>query len=116
MKHFLKLTSHIMALLILSVFTYRLWRNLRFLHCTGESIRPAPVPPRVSILVPARNEVRTIASCIESLASQDYPDFEIIALDDQSSDTTGAILDHLAAYHAKLTVVHGVENPPKGWN
>jgi chlorobactene glucosyltransferase len=68
------------------------------------------------VLVPARNEARTIVSCIESLAAQDYPDFEVIALDDQSSDETGALLDELATRHTNLIVLHGSEEPPAGWN
>jgi chlorobactene glucosyltransferase len=105
--------SHLTALVVLSALTHRLWRNLRFLN------QPSPlsaVSPRVSILVPARNEARTITACIESLSCQDYPDLEVIALDDQSSDETGVLLDDLAARHGNLTVIHGTENPPEGWN
>lgn len=77
--------------------------------------RPDP-PPMVSVLVPARDEAATIAACLESLAGQDYPAFEVIALDDQSSDGTGALLDALAARHPDVTALHGDEAPPAGWN
>lgn len=46
----------------------------------------------VSILVPAYNEESTVADCIESLAHQDYPDYEIIVIDDGSSDNTSSVV------------------------
>ena len=104
------------ALLVLAILSYRLGRNLRFLRQARDRARLSDSQPRVSILIPARDETRTIVACIESLANQQYPDFEIIALDDQSSDGTGALLDDLAARNPNLTVVHGWKNPPAGWN
>jgi chlorobactene glucosyltransferase len=113
---FLALASQVTALLVLSAFTPRLWRNLRFFRRAQTLTRLPAAPRRVSVLVPARNEARSIVSCVESLAGQVYPNFEVIALDDQSSDETGARLDELAARHANVTVLHGTENPPAGWN
>src|ERR1700722_14677149 len=51
------------------------------------------------IVVPARNEAPNIAACIESLLAQDYPNLQIIAVDDRSTDEIGAILDTLAQVH-----------------
>lgn len=69
---------------------------------------PAPVRfPRVSILVPARNEERNIERCIRSLLAQDYADFEVLALDDESTDRTRAILQALARCDARLKVLDG---------
>ena len=48
--------------------------------------------PRVSILVPARNEAHNIEPCVASLLAQDYPDFELIVLDDHSADGTGDLV------------------------
>ncbi len=48
--------------------------------------------PRVSILIPARNEEKNIGCCLDSILFQDYPSLEIIVLDDNSTDSTGAIL------------------------
>ena len=64
---------------------------------TFEGLRPAPPPapgdaPLISVLVPARNEARNIAACIRSLLSQDYPNFELIVLDDHSEDETAEII------------------------
>jgi chlorobactene glucosyltransferase len=74
---------------------------------------PPPVLPKVSILVPARNEERAIAGCIQSLLAQDYPAFEVLALDDQSSDSTGSILEQIAITQLKLKVLVG-SPPPEG--
>ena len=69
--------------------------------------------PMVTILVPARNEERNIAGCIQSLLAQDYPSFEVLALDDQSSDATGSILAQIARTQPKLIVLTG-SPPPEG--
>jgi chlorobactene glucosyltransferase len=71
--------------------------------------------PLVSILVPARNEEqRVLGSCIRSILAQDYGQFEVIAVDDRSTDNTGAILKRLAQGDERLTVIEGEELPP-GW-
>ena len=69
---------------------------------------PPPAYPKVSILVPARNEENTIASCIQSLLVQDYPDFEVLALDDQSDDGTLAVLQGMADSQPGLKVLPGL--------
>jgi chlorobactene glucosyltransferase len=70
--------------------------------------------PKVSILVPARNEEKNIKKCIESMLSQDYDDFEIIALDDSSTDNTFKILEKLAEKDKRIVAVRG--KPLKeGW-
>jgi chlorobactene glucosyltransferase len=70
--------------------------------------------PRVSVLVPARNEERNIEACVTSLLVQDYPDFEVLVLDDHSADGTRPILDRLAAAHPCLRVLDGAPLPD-GW-
>src|SRR5262249_17617697 len=52
--------------------------------------------PFISVIVPARNEGSKIRRCLESLANQDYPHYEIIAIDDRSTDDTGTIIRELA--------------------
>jgi chlorobactene glucosyltransferase len=75
-----------------------------------------PEPPRVSILVPARDEERTIGVCVTSLAAQDYPAgrFEIVVLDDRSTDRTGRIVAGLAARHPAIRPLSGGALPD-GW-
>lgn len=71
--------------------------------------------PLVSILVPARNEQhRVLENCIRSILAQDYPRFEVIAVNDRSTDSTGAILDALAKSDKRLRVIEG-QDPPAGW-
>jgi chlorobactene glucosyltransferase len=67
--------------------------------------------PFVSILVPARNEEKNIEKCLRSLLAQDYPFFEIIVLDDQSTDNTPIILQQLAGSQPKLKVIPGSPSP-----
>ncbi|MCD6037451.1 MAG: putative glycosyltransferase family 2, partial [Nitrososphaeraceae archaeon] len=50
--------------------------------------------PKVSIILPARNEEKYIARCLDSLLRQDYPNFEIIAINDSSTDRTEVIMQH----------------------
>jgi len=74
---------------------------------------PAPASfPRVSVLVPARNEETNIEPCIRSLLGQDYPNFEVLALDDHSGDRTGRILAALATEDGRLRVLQGKPLPP----
>lgn len=70
--------------------------------------------PRISVIVAARNEEAAIVAAVSSLLAQDYPDFEVVAVDDRSSDGTGRILDELARGNPKLKVLHVAELPP-GW-
>jgi chlorobactene glucosyltransferase len=70
--------------------------------------------PFVSILVPARNEQRVIEACLMSLLEQDYPNFEVICLDDRSEDHTADILDQLQARYPHLKRIYGKELPA-GW-
>jgi glycosyltransferase involved in cell wall biosynthesis len=70
---------------------------------------------RLSVIVPARNEELGVRAALESLLRADYPDLEIIAVDDRSTDRTGAILDALAReYPDRLRVLTVCELPP-GW-
>jgi len=70
--------------------------------------------PFVSIIVPARNEARSIERCVRSLLAQTLPRFEVIVVDDRSEDDTPQILSRLAAEDSRLRVVGG--SPlPAGW-
>jgi chlorobactene glucosyltransferase len=70
--------------------------------------------PRVSILVPARNEARSIEGCVQSLLDQDYSDFEVLVLDDHSTDETRDIVMRLARGNERLALLDG-ETLPDGW-
>jgi chlorobactene glucosyltransferase len=70
--------------------------------------------PRVSVLVPARNEEPNIEACIASLLAQDYPDYEVIVLDDHSTDDTLGVLVRLANEDTRLQIRDGAPLP-EGW-
>ena len=70
--------------------------------------------PKVSIILPARNEEKYIAKCLDSLINQDYPNFEIIAVNDSSTDGTGVIMQQYAAKNPRILVVHA-KSKPEGW-
>ena len=78
----------------------------------------APPPdggwPAVAVIFAARNEAAMVERATRSLLAQDYPGLEVIAVDDRSTDGTGAILDAIAAEDARLTVVH-IDELPAGW-
>jgi len=87
-----------------------IFSNLLMLH-RARNPKPIQKLPMVSILVPARNEERNIATCIQSLLLQDYPSFEIIVLDDQSNDDTHAILVEIVKGNPRLKVISGSPTP-----
>ncbi len=68
----------------------------------------------LSIVVPARDEERSIEACVRSLLAQRWLDVEVIVVDDRSTDTTPHILERLAREDARLRVVRG-EPLPAGW-
>jgi len=77
---------------------------------------PAPdaACPRISVLFSARDEEEKLPAALRTLMEIDYPDFEVVAVDDRSQDRTGEILDAFAAAYPRLRVVH-VDRLPEGW-
>jgi glycosyltransferase involved in cell wall biosynthesis len=66
---------------------------------------------RISILLPIYNEERYLAECLDSILAQTYPDWELLAIDDQSTDATPQIL---AAYQQRDARIRPLRNPEKG--
>jgi chlorobactene glucosyltransferase len=107
------LLLHGIILSILGLSLLGLGFNLLFFR----TVTPAEPPVshgRVSILVPARNEERSIGECVVSLLAQDYPDFELLVLDDSSTDRTAAIVGELLADHPRHRLLSGTPLPD-GW-
>src|SRR5437899_58459 len=73
-----------------------------------------PALPRVSVVVPARDEASAIGRAVESLLAQDYADLELIVVDDRASDTTGEVVRELAAKDPRVEAL-GVDALPAGW-
>jgi len=84
--------------------------NLRYLRRLYSYPEP-PAWPRCSVLVPARNEEDNIGRCVNSLLGQDYPDFQVIVLDDNSTDRTWQILQESALRYPGLVLLKGKPLP-----
>ena len=98
----------------LVTFLLNLILNLRCLKKPRrDSQIPAPAP-LISVLIPARDEEANIATCLESLQKQDYPNFEILVLDDNSSDNTASIVSQIAADDNRIRLFRG-EPLPEDW-
>lgn len=69
--------------------------------------------PRVSVLIPARDEEANIGTCIEGFLSQDYDNFEIHVLDDQSTDRTRTIIEKFDEQHPKVQAIDGKPLPAR---
>ena len=99
---------------VLAIFVANLILNLKCLkkpRDDGQIPEPAPL---VSVLVPARDEEKNIGACLESLQKQDYRNFEVIVLDDNSSDNTAGIVAGMAAADNRIQLSKG-EPVPEGW-
>jgi len=82
---------------------YEMWR-----FSTGPEILDGPL---VSVLVPARNEENNIERCVNSLLNQVYKNYEILVLNDNSTDRTAEILSRLAAEEPRIRVFNGKPLP-----
>ncbi len=106
----------------LSAFVLLVWLTASLAMIYGglklrrlDSFTPAadvPDLPSFTIVVPARNEAATLGPAMRSLLGLDYPNFNVIAIDDRSEDGTGHLLEGFN--DPKLTVLHVTELPP-GW-
>jgi glycosyltransferase involved in cell wall biosynthesis len=70
--------------------------------------------PKVSIILPARNEEEFLGKCLDTLIDQDYPNYEIIVIDDSSEDSTGSIISGYAKQNSKIIPV-SARPKPDGW-
>ncbi len=70
--------------------------------------------PKVSIILPARNEEKYLPNCLDSLIDQDYENYEIIVIDDSSEDSTGKIIADYAKKNSKIIHV-SADKKPEGW-
>ena len=88
MTNFLLSTAFFLGGLVIIYWLH----NQYHLDIVVELTSPLPNPPLISVCIPARNEERNIRACVEAILNQDYPNFEVIVLDDRSTDSTSEIL------------------------
>lgn len=99
----------------LSALLINLLLNLRALHRLGSDKGSLPKDlPLISVLIPARNEEEDIVPCLESLRQQDYPNYEILVLDDNSTDRTAERVAEVAAADPRIRLLRG-QPLPQGW-
>ena len=100
--------------ILLAVILFNLLLNLRTLRKPKSDVELPEPAPLISILLPARNEEANIGVCLESLRQQDYPNFEILVLDDSSTDGTAGIVAGIAAEDRRVRLLKG-QALPAGW-
>jgi chlorobactene glucosyltransferase len=101
------------ALIALLIFSLTLLSNL----FVFPRLRPAPrslTSLKVAILIPARNEASVISHTVRAFLHQDYPHFELLILDDHSSDGTIELVRSAAQADPRIKVLQGADLPA-GW-
>ena len=104
---FFSVVQFVLIIAIVVYLTINAWFLIKVEPATG----PLPACPFVSVCVPARNEERDIESCLTSLLNQNYPHFEVIVVDDNSTDNTPGIIKSLQERHANLVAIQGAALP-----
>ena len=107
------LYQQLVAILLAALFL-NLLLNLRTLRRAKSDVELPEPAPLISVLIPARNEEANIGTCLESLRRQDYPNFEILVLDDSSTDRTADIVASIAAEDPRVRLLRGRPLLP-GW-
>lgn len=105
---------HLIIAAGLIIFLLNLILNLRSIRMVQNNGKLPEPPPLVSVLIPARDEEKNIENCLESLRKQDYPNFEVIVLDDNSTDETADIVDRIVTVDKRIRLVEG-EPLPESW-
>ena len=94
------------------IYAARMSRSLPSIK--KEIISEQDTLPSLSIIVTARDEAETIEAGLQSLIAQDYPDYEIIVINDRSTDRTGEIIDRFANQYPQIIPIH-IDHLPEHW-
>jgi glycosyltransferase involved in cell wall biosynthesis len=90
-----------------------LWRGIRSLHALTDQPIPSGDLPSVTVVIAARDEVQGIEAALRSVLALEYPQLEVIVVDDRSTDGTSQVLDKLAAESPRLRAVHLTQLPSR---
>ncbi|WP_142452901.1 glycosyltransferase [Gracilimonas mengyeensis] len=101
-------------LVFTSLVLIRNWFDFRGINDLESAQSSEADSPLVSICIPARNEEVVIKRCVTSALLQNYPNIEVLVLDDNSTDQTSNILANIAAHNTGLKHLSG-EPKPEGW-
>ena len=120
----LKSMTIILILLFIYLFSsllYWLWmaygsvRILQAVPLLAKLNPPQPqLWPSLSVIVPARNEADKLEAAAQTLLDEDYPNLQIVLVDDRSTDRTGQIIDRLADRDDRVKAIH-ISELPEGW-
>lgn len=119
------MTSLVVALIVLACLVLGIWTSRHLLithHRRRELVLTAnrrldggaDDQPFVSVVVAAKDEAENIESCVRTMLAQDYPDFEMIVVNDRSEDDTAEIVQGIAAEDPRLRLI-SIEQLPEGW-
>jgi hypothetical protein len=98
-----------------AVAAWAMWRMGSSVVLLSRAEPPEPPRwPRLSIIVPGCNEGDKMEAAARTLLAQDYPNLQIVLVDDRSSDETGSIVDRLAGEDCRVVAIH-VTELPDGW-
>ena len=107
----------------LLIFIFLVWVKRVFWMIGFRKTNPPLLPeatqdstsPKISVIVPARDEEKNISNCLEYLAKQTYPNFEIISVDDRSTDKTPDLLKNFQKNTAVSFKTVRIEKLPPRW-
>ncbi len=113
---------HIVLTIVLTLVSL-VWVSRHLMICrenrlnellNGESPGPPADPPKISVVIAAKDEADVIEACVRTMLDQDYPNYEVIVCNDRSDDDTAVIVERIAAKDDKLRLIN-ITDLPDGW-
>ena len=101
--------------LIYTIISFKRLPKLESINQQQDAIIIGDEFPKVSVILPARNEEKYIAKCLDSLLNQSYPNFEIVAINDSSSDGTDEIIQRYHILNSKVVAINAESKQEEGW-
>ncbi len=117
------MSAYSWILVIWAVFSCLIW-SLKYLRASQQllslqllkQLQPQPPSswPKLSVVIPACNEGYALEQALTTLLQQDYPDLEVILINDRSTDNTSSVIDQMTAKDSRINPVH-IAHLPDGW-